>query len=287
MDAVTSPRVVIDTDAFNEIDDQFAIAWALLIPDRLGVEALYAAPFHNEKSVGPGDGMRKSLDEIGRVLETLNGPSPETFAGSRRFLTGGGPIPSPAAEDLIARAHTATPEDPVHVIAIGAPTNVASALQMDPSIAATIRVLWLGGHAFDWPKNDEFNLRQDIDASRVILKAIAPTTIIPCNGVASHLSTTLAEVSTHLDQARSINRLLTRRLAEVRDDHVGYSRVIWDLAPVAALALPEAVPTVARQAPRLGDDLSWLVDAPGPTVHVARHVDRNAIFRDLFDALNA
>jgi purine nucleosidase len=36
---------VIDTDAANEIDDPFAIAWALLSPDALQVEAVYAAPF--------------------------------------------------------------------------------------------------------------------------------------------------------------------------------------------------------------------------------------------------
>jgi inosine-uridine nucleoside N-ribohydrolase len=42
------PRVVIDTDAANEIDDQFAIAWALLSPQQLHVLAVYAAPFSFE-----------------------------------------------------------------------------------------------------------------------------------------------------------------------------------------------------------------------------------------------
>ena len=41
----TKPRLVIDTDAANEIDDQFALAWALLSPDQLQVEAVYAEPF--------------------------------------------------------------------------------------------------------------------------------------------------------------------------------------------------------------------------------------------------
>ena len=36
--------VVIDTDAYNEVDDQFAIAWALRSPERVNVEAVYAAP---------------------------------------------------------------------------------------------------------------------------------------------------------------------------------------------------------------------------------------------------
>ena len=42
------PRIVIDTDAANEIDDQFALAWALLSPQQLRIEAVYAAPFSFE-----------------------------------------------------------------------------------------------------------------------------------------------------------------------------------------------------------------------------------------------
>lgn len=38
-------RLVIDTDAANEVDDQFAITWGLLSPERLDIEAIVAAPF--------------------------------------------------------------------------------------------------------------------------------------------------------------------------------------------------------------------------------------------------
>ena len=38
-------RVVIDTDTANEIDDQFALAWALLSPVKLDVLAVTAEPF--------------------------------------------------------------------------------------------------------------------------------------------------------------------------------------------------------------------------------------------------
>ncbi|MFZ0548376.1 MAG: nucleoside hydrolase [Candidatus Promineifilaceae bacterium] len=41
-------RLIIDTDTKNEIDDQFALAWALLSPDRLQIEAVYAEPFSSE-----------------------------------------------------------------------------------------------------------------------------------------------------------------------------------------------------------------------------------------------
>lgn len=38
-------RIVIDTDAKNEIDDQYALTWALLSQDVLEIEGIYAAPF--------------------------------------------------------------------------------------------------------------------------------------------------------------------------------------------------------------------------------------------------
>ena len=42
------PRIVIDTDTANEIDDQFALAWALLSPQQLHLLAVYATPFSFE-----------------------------------------------------------------------------------------------------------------------------------------------------------------------------------------------------------------------------------------------
>ena len=63
--------VALDTDTYNEIDDQFALSYLLLNKDRLTTTALYAAPFHNENSSGPEDGMLKSYDEIHKLLGLL------------------------------------------------------------------------------------------------------------------------------------------------------------------------------------------------------------------------
>ena len=64
-------RVVIDTDAANEIDDQFALAWALLSPAQLHVEAVYAAPFsfaHRRSS------LRLAVTELQASLSPTTGP---------------------------------------------------------------------------------------------------------------------------------------------------------------------------------------------------------------------
>ena len=49
--------VVLDTDAYNEIDDQFAIAYLLRNQDRLNIKGFCAAPFFNINSSSPADGM--------------------------------------------------------------------------------------------------------------------------------------------------------------------------------------------------------------------------------------
>jgi hypothetical protein len=96
---VTEPlRAVLDTDTFNEIDDQFAVVYALLSPSEIRLEALYAAPFHNARSTGPSDGMVKSYEEIRRLLDRLPGPHPPVLHGSHSWLPA---APSPASEDLI------------------------------------------------------------------------------------------------------------------------------------------------------------------------------------------
>ena len=60
---------VLDTDAYNEIDDQFAIAYLLKNQDRIRIRGFCATPFFNEKSISPADGMEKSYHEIKKVLE--------------------------------------------------------------------------------------------------------------------------------------------------------------------------------------------------------------------------
>ena len=54
-------RMVLDTDTYNEIDDQFALGVRAACPEKLNVEAVYAALFTNDRSTGPGDGWRRAM----------------------------------------------------------------------------------------------------------------------------------------------------------------------------------------------------------------------------------
>ena len=281
--------MVLDTDTFNEIDDQFALTYALLSQDRLLLEAVYAAPFFNELSTGPADGMEKSYQEIHRLLGHLGVSTDEyVFRGSTDYLPSDTtPVESAAARDLVQKALRSSPEDPLYVVAIGAITNVASAILMEPSIIENIVVIWLGGHALHWPDTREFNLVQDIHAARVVLDSGVPLVLIPCQGVASHLQTTLVEIGAFVKGNGPIGDYLYDTFKNCARDHFGYSRVIWDISTIAYLVNPEWVPTDVVHSPLLTDNATWSASDSRHLIRCARFVHRDAIFRDFFSKIAA
>jgi purine nucleosidase len=276
-------NMVLDTDTYNEIDDQFALMYALRSPERLNVQAVYAAPFHNDRSAGPGDGMEKSYEEIYRVLDKMHIQPPVgfIFKGSTRYLESlETPCDSEAVHDLIKRAMAAT--EPLYVVAIGAITNVASAILLEPRIIEKIIVVWLGGHAFGWPDAREFNLQQDVLAARVVFDCGVPMVQIPCMGVVSHLHTTVAELEAHIDGKSEIGSYLTQIVREYSHDHYAWSKVIWDISAIAYLINPGWVPTNLVHSPVLTDQVTYSVDQRRHFIKCAFHVDRDQIFKDLF-----
>lgn len=233
--------VVLDTDAYNEIDDQFALAYMLRAEESLSVRAIYAAPFWNERSIGPEDGMLKSYDEIGKLLRLAEREDllPSVFHGSREYLKDEQtPVISPAARDLAARAAAYDCEHPLYVVAIGAITNVASALLIDPTIAERIVVVWLGGHAWHWPDTREFNMQQDVAAARVVFGCGAPLVQLPCMGVVSAFYVTEPELNHWLRGKNALCEYLADNTIEAANSYAAgkpWSRVIWDVTAVAWL----------------------------------------------------
>ncbi|WP_285680514.1 nucleoside hydrolase [Actinoplanes sp. NBRC 103695] len=274
-------RAVLDTDTYNEIDDQFAVVYALLSPERIRLEAIYAAPFHNGRSTGPGDGMLKSHAEIRRLLDRMPGHADvPVHQGSTSWLPAS---PSAASQDLIARAYLS--EEPLYVLAIGAPTNVAAALKAEPGIAERIVVVWLGGNPRYWHRAVEFNVEQDPAASHVLLDSGVPLVHVPCRNVTEHLRTTQAEIERHVRGAGAIGDYLADIYAGWYPEHFGRSKVLWDLGAVAWLVNPAWVPTAQVHSPLLTAEGTWSHDPRRHLIREALWVDRDAVFRDLFTKL--
>ena len=278
-------RMVLDTDTYNEVDDQFAVAHALLSPDNMTVEALYAAPFHNGRSDGPGDGMERSYDEILRLLDRLNVPDNNlVFRGSTGYLENiDTPQDSDAVRDLINKAMAS--DDLLYVVAIGAITNIASAILIEPEIIKRIVVVWLGGHEHSHHSTVEFNLKQDVLAARVVFDCGVPFIQIPCRNVASHLLTTLTELEAHVAGKSAIGDFLTETVRGYHKDHYAWAKEIWDLSATAYLVNPDWVTTRLVHSPILTDQVTWSHDPGRHFMSVAVRLNRNAIFADVFRKL--
>jgi hypothetical protein len=281
-------RAVLDTDTFNEIDDQFAIVQALLSAERIKLEAIYAAPFLNDRATSPGHGMELSVEEILRLLDRMGRPSEGLV---HRGVTGyvqdnRAALRAGAVDDLIARARSATPEAPLYVIAIAAISNITSALMLAPDIVDRTVIVWLGGHALHWPHTREFNLRQDVFGTQILLDSGAALVLVPCMGVTSHLLASVPEIERYVEPHGAIGAFLSQRFKEYNSSHTGWSKEIWDMAAVAWLLDPSWVPTVVVPAPILTTEFTWSVDASRPVIRVATHVLRNSILKDFYSKLS-
>ena len=280
-------RIVIDSDAYNEIDDQFAIVYALLSPERLDVKAIYAAPFFNERSTGPADGMEKSYLEILRLLGRLNRSTMDfVFRGSDRYLSDiETPVRSEATEDLVNRIMNSDKNDLLYVVAIAALTNIASAILIEPNIIDRMILVWLGGHPLHWHHTREFNLKQDVMAARLVFDCGVPLVQIPCTGVASHLMTTLPEIERFVEGKGTIGDYLADTFKACSSDHFAFSRPLWDISAMAYLVNDSWVPTEFVPSPIVTDQLTWSFDRRRHFIRSAYFVKRDPIFRDLFEKL--
>ena len=305
------PRVVIDTDTANEIDDQFALAWALMSPRQLDLQGVYAAPFsfaHRRAALSdapadappfnpPAAGMERSYDEILNVFGKLGVASTgRVFRGSAGYLPRPGePLRSEAVDHLIACARQGDGAEPLYVLALGCVTNIASALLLAPDLVDRIVVVWTSGYPSHAPHvNDSFNLEQDLPASQLLLESGVPHVYLPGFHVGAQLRLSLAEMESHVRGRGAIGDYLYRLFTDNplwtvmgRPTHAAHSWVIWDVINVAWLLQPDWVPSTLVRTPSLTADRRWRA-APGKhLMREAHSVARDAIFGDFFAKLDA
>lgn len=282
--------MVLDTDAYNEIDDQFALSMALLEGKKLNLEAVYAAPFFNERSQGPGDGMERSYREILHLFR-LAGREVPAFRGAEGYLENEAtPRQSDAARDLCRRAMAHSPENPLYAVAIGAITNVASALLLQPEIADRMVIVWLGGHGIHWIDNHEFNCFQDVAAARVVMGSGAPLVILPCMGVVSAFTATGPELEYWLRDRNTLCDYLCDHTIEAAEEYAKgkpWSRVIWDVTAIGwllndqdSLMDSRLIPTPIPEY-----DHHYSFDDTRPLCRYVYHIHRDALMERMIGIL--
>lgn len=285
--------VVLDTDAFNEIDDQFAIAYMMHKGDKLNVKAICAAPF-GHVGTPPELGLEQSYDEIIKLLELMDMPDKGdiVFKGANKFLKDEKtPHVTPASSEMARLAHFYSPDKPLYLVAIGAITNVASAILMDECVKENCVLVWLGGHAHHWDKGaNEYNMTQDIAAARVVLDSKIPMVQLPCMGVVDRFLTTKPELEYWLKGKNKISDYLCANTIAAAERYASgkpWSRVIWDVTAIGWLlndndrfmshkCVPAPIPEY---------DKTYSFDEQRHLIRYITHIDRDALFCDLFKTL--
>ncbi len=165
-------RVIIDTDANNEVDDQFALAYLLFSGDHFDVEGVTV------NATGGGGEIENHYLEAKRIMQICNAyeKTPLLKGANDRFNDIKDHLDKPdfeghAAVDFIIERALAKKKGKLILLPIGKLTNIALALMKEPAIASEIHIFWLGSN---YPDPREYNLVHDIPALNYVLNQDVP-----------------------------------------------------------------------------------------------------------------
>ena len=165
-------RVIFDTDANNELDDQHAQAYLLFSGQTFAVEGITVNATKN------GGNITEQYAEAERVLKLCNlyGKIPLLKGANAGFFEikdhlNAADFDGAEAVNFILQQANVQDTRPLVIIAVGKLTNVALALQKDPAIAQRVRVVWLGSN---YPEPGEYNQDNDTTALNYVLNTRVP-----------------------------------------------------------------------------------------------------------------
>jgi purine nucleosidase len=297
-------RVLLDTDANNEVDDQHAIAYMLFSGDAFDVVGITV-----NRTRGGGD-IEQHAKEAERIVK---------LAGlERRFTVTRGASGSfdeivhqiskrdfdgAAAVDLIIkRAHESSAQ-PLVLLPVGKLTNIALALKKDPSIASKVRIVWLGSN---YPEPGEYNQENDEPALEYILDTNVPFEIALVR-YGTPLGTAAVRVTREEIRFRMpgkgphIQSPVVGRNGGTFTTFGDYSvdlfehidldgnppaRALFDMAAVAIVKNRAWAHPVSIPAPRLVDG-KWVDRPTNPrTIILWQNFNRDAIMKDFYASMN-
>ncbi|EMI21663.1 inosine-uridine preferring nucleoside hydrolase [Rhodopirellula maiorica SM1] len=160
-------RLLIDSDANNETDDQHAIAYALLSKGSFDVEGLTVNKTHN------GGDVDEQMAEAVRVVKLCGFyPQLPMFKGANGSFAGILPhihedsYDGKEAVDFIITQAKKKSDRKLVLLPIGKLTNIALALAKNPSIIPNVRIVWLGSN---YPRPGEYNMTADLTCIDYVL----------------------------------------------------------------------------------------------------------------------
>lgn len=278
-------RVIVNTDAKNEADDQYAIVHALLSPT-LDVRGVIPAHFGSARS---SSSMLDSRAEVDLLLQLMGLEDKITVAnGAERGIPDEStPAPSEGADLIVSESRLASAEDPLFVVFLGPLTDMATAILSDPDIVQRdVVVVWIGGMGYDvdWSYPAvEFNLRNDIPAANVVFDSGITIWQVPAT-VYSMVSVGYAELEEKIGGTSKLADYLIEQLVEFNASHHGEpieSRSLGDSPAISLVLNPRGGVSRTVPSPRFGAEGGYLPGSGHP-VKVFDTVDVRYLLEDMF-----
>ena len=275
-------NVILDTDTDNECDDQFALSYMIKSQDRFNIEAITIAPYQHDNDLAIEEGQEKSYQEAVKICKWLNFDASKVYKGSNGYFTDGYREENDAVNKII---EIVKKNDKTYIIAIGAITNVALAINKCPEIIGKLEIVWLGGHSILSKNNIDFNFRQDIEAVRTVFNSKVKLNIIPCKTVAYSLMTSIYEIEHYLKGKNELCNYLCNEFYNDGKHGIQTRRPIWDISAVAYLINKDWFEIKEISCPEIMEDTSYKLTQNNHKITIATFLDSSKIYEDLFKKL--
>jgi inosine-uridine nucleoside N-ribohydrolase len=276
-------RVIVNTDAKNEADDQYAIVHAVLTPS-FDLHGIIPAHFGTRKSA---TSMQDSHDETMLLLRMmgLEGEVRVEDGAAHAIPDESTPVDSPGARLIIEEAMK-DDNRPLHIAFYGPVTDMASALLLEPKIENRgIRVIWIGGGA--WPNGGrEYNLSNDIHAANVVMKSNLEVWQVPRSTYRT-MGVTYAELIEKVYPQGEIGKYLIEQLLEHNANTRPEMefRSLGDSPCIGIILDPECGKFSWRPAPTFDQQMHYIHSGQYRPIRVYENVNTRFIHEDLFAKL--
>lgn len=276
-------RVIVNTDAKNEADDQYAIVQAILTPS-FDLHGIIPAHFGTRKSA---TSLQDSHDETIKILELMGLEHDVRVedGATHAMPDEATPVDSPGARLIIEEAMK-DDERPLYIAFYGPVTDIASALLLEPKIEdRTIIVVWIGGGA--WPNGGrEYNLSNDIHAANVVMKSNLTMWQVPRSTYRT-MGVTYAELIEKVYPQGEIGKYLIEQLLEYngRTDPWMEYRSLGDSPCIGIIMDPECGRWSWRPAPIFDEQMHYLHPGQYRPIRVYENVNTRFIHEDFFAKL--
>lgn len=296
-DAPQRIKVIFDTDANNELDDQHALAYLLANADVFDLKGVTVNATYN------GGEISGHYEEAHRILQLYNQQDniPLYNGANANFdqiepTSDGSPYDGSEAVEFLLEQ---TRKDSVVIIAVGKLTTIALALKADPALANRTRVVWLGSN---YPEPGEYNQDNDTIAMNYVLASTLPFEMVTVRygkpSGTDAVKVTQGEIHTRMPglgpkAAQPIEGRHGGQYAYFGDysvslfEHIDYysdppSRPLFDMVAVAVLKNPAWGTVYDHPAPILIGS-QWVERPQNPRrIRIWENFDREGLLKDFF-----